>query len=353
MGSGMTKKLPMGAAIAGWVIWLCGCAGSREPQPPNFIVQDVQTGTRPAVSAAPTGPPEACGGNVRGEDTENGMLGAEGSALDKAETENETVSDSIRTEEINIFGERPEAMGGGGEKESAGASMSEEGSDEVEIRTAHEAERLKAGTAVDPENIAEEELAGFFSFKEIPDAVFERMKGKSYSESCTVPCEELRYVRVLHYGFDGLVHIGELVVNRAIAQDIADIFLELFQAEYPIEKILLIDEYNADDNASMADNNTSSFNYRFVEGTKTISLHAYGLAVDINPLYNPYLPMRDGVAGVLPENGTEYADRSLDCAYYIRPGDVCCRAFAARGFTWGGDWESSKDYQHFSKKTEQ
>ncbi|MDE7299760.1 MAG: M15 family metallopeptidase [Lachnospiraceae bacterium] len=218
--------------------------------------------------------------------------------------------------------------------------------------TAQEVRLLEACTVVEPENIAEEELPGCFSFEEIPDSVFERMKGKSYGHNCTIPCSELRYVRVLHYGFDGKVHIGELVVNRAIARDITDIFRELFDAQYPVEKMLLIDEYGADDNASMADNNTSSFNFRFVEGTSTVSLHAYGLAVDINPRYNPYLPMRDGLAEVLPENGKEYADRSLDCIYYIRPGDVCYQAFVSRGFSWGGDWSSSKDYQHFSKNAE-
>ncbi|MDE7324908.1 MAG: M15 family metallopeptidase [Lachnospiraceae bacterium] len=175
------------------------------------------------------------------------------------------------------------------------------------------------------------------------------MQGYSYGEDATIDREELNYVRVLHYGFNGEIRIGEMVVNRTIAQEIRDIFLELFDLQYPIEKMMLVDTYGGDDEASMEDNNTSAFNFRRVEGSTSLSRHAYGLAVDINPLYNPYIPEREGVAKVLPENALPYVDRDAECDYYIKHGDPCYEAFVSRGFEWGGDWEAGKDYQHFSK----
>ncbi len=191
-----------------------------------------------------------------------------------------------------------------------------------------------------------------FYYEKLSDGIKARINGKSYAKDCKVPYSDLRYVKVLHYGFDGEVHEGELIVNKAIAGDIVDIFKELYDIKYPIEKMVLVDEYNADDNASMADNNTSSFNYRVVEGTDRISLHGYGLAIDINPLYNPYIHTIKGEKVITPVNGAQYADRSLDCEYYIKKNDDLYNAFIERGFTWGGDWKNSKDYQHFQKEPE-
>lgn len=192
-------------------------------------------------------------------------------------------------------------------------------------------------------------LAGCFQSQEITPSIYNRMENKSYSEGCTTNLSMLRYVRVLHYGFDGEIHIGELVVNQMIVEDILDIFKELFDEKYPIEQMVLIDEYDADDNKSMEANNTSCFNFRLVDGTTNLSKHAYGLAVDINPLYNPYVRTIDGQQKVLPENALEYVDRTLDCEYYIQKDDALYKAFTKRGFTWGGDWMNSKDYQHFQK----
>lgn len=195
-----------------------------------------------------------------------------------------------------------------------------------------------------------ETLAACFTYIEIPPKVFTRMENKSFSEDCTIPLADLRYVKVLYYGFDDEIHVGELVVNKSIAFDIVEIFKELFDARYPIERMVLIDEYEADDNLSMEDNNTSSFNFRVVIGTDTLSNHARGLAIDINPLYNPYVSTKDGRQYILPVNGKKYIDRDLECEYYIEKGDVCYNAFISRGFTWGGNWGSVKDYQHFEKK---
>lgn len=192
-------------------------------------------------------------------------------------------------------------------------------------------------------------LAECFYAEEISPSLFERMENKSFSEGCTISIDTLSYVRVLHFGFDGEIHIGELVVNKLIKDDVIDIFKELFDERYPIEQMVLIDEFDADDNLSMAANNSSSFNYRMVEGTTTLSKHAYGLAIDINPKYNPYVRTINGETVIVPDNGDQYADRTLENEYYIMKDDVCQKAFAKRGFTWGGDWQTSKDYQHFQK----
>ncbi len=188
-----------------------------------------------------------------------------------------------------------------------------------------------------------------FYYEELTQATKDRINGISYGENCDIPYEELRYVSVLHWGFDGQSHRGELIVNKAIAEDVTLIFAELYEAKYPIERMVLVDEYDADDNTSMAANNSSAFNYRVIEGTKRISLHSYGMAIDINPLYNPYVHEVDGERVVTPVEGAMYEDRSLECPYYIHSEDVCYQAFIKRGFTWGGDWMNTKDYQHFQK----
>lgn len=207
-----------------------------------------------------------------------------------------------------------------------------------------DAEDSDAQSAEQEESEAEE-----FYVSEIPDDIFEKMQGKSYKADCTVPREDLRYVHVLHMGFDGETKEGELVVNKAIADDVCDIFEKLYEADYPIEKIRLIDEYDADDEASMSDNNSSAFNFRFISHTTKISKHGLGMAVDINTLYNPYVKTVDGKRSVEPANASDYVDRSADFPYKIDHDDLCYRLFKEHGFSWGGDWQHSKDYQHFEK----
>ncbi len=162
--------------------------------------------------------------------------------------------------------------------------------------------------------------------------------------------EELCYVHILHYDFSGIVTEGELICNEYIAQDLTEIFYELYRNEYQLEKVVLIDEYNGDDNASMEANNTSCFNYRPVEGTTRLSRHALGLAIDINPLYNPYITYTDtGEETVMPASASAYADRSRAFPYKIDEEDLCYKLFLQHGFTWGGNWNHVKDYQHFQK----
>lgn len=119
-----------------------------------------------------------------------------------------------------------------------------------------------------------------FYISEIPDDIFEKMQGKSYKVDCTLPRENLRYIHVLHVGFDNQVHEGELVVNKDIADDVLEIFKELYESGYQIEKVRLVDEYDADDESSMSDNNSSAFNFRFISHTTKISKHGMGMAVE-------------------------------------------------------------------------
>ena len=184
-----------------------------------------------------------------------------------------------------------------------------------------------------------------FRIDTISDAVFQRMQGKSYPEGCIVSRSELRYLTVSHYDHQGKTHTGELVCNKRIATDLIDIFRSLYKAHYPIERMRLIDDYEADDERSMRANNTSCFCYRAVSGSKKLSKHAQGLAIDINPLYNPY---QKG-AKVQPANARRYCNRAASFPYKIEKGDLLYRLFVSHGFSWGGSWRSLKDYQHFEK----
>lgn len=189
----------------------------------------------------------------------------------------------------------------------------------------------------------------WFYSEPISDTLFERMWGKSFKDNCPLSRDELRYLRLLHYGTDGQVRVGEMVCNVAIADDLLYIFRKLFEARYPIESVLLIDDFDADDQRSMQANNSSSFNFRFISGTTKISKHGRGMAVDINPLYNPYVKSVNGKMVVEPKGAEEYVNRSCDFPYKIDSSDLCCKLFKERGFIWGGDWKSLKDYQHFEK----
>ena len=189
-----------------------------------------------------------------------------------------------------------------------------------------------------------------FYQQEITGDIFARIDGKSFKANCTTPREDLRYLRVLHYNLDREVLQGELICHKDIADDLLAIFLELYKAAYPIERMVLIDEYEADDEASMRANNTSAFNYRRASGMQRLSSHSTGMAIDINPLYNPLVKEREGRTLFYPSNAGAYVDRTKYFPYKIEKGDLCYRLFKKYGFSWGGDWRSSKDYQHFEKR---
>ena len=193
-------------------------------------------------------------------------------------------------------------------------------------------------------------MDGFY-YEPISNDVFKRISGISYPVDCTVSTDELRYVSLLYNDFSGNTATGELICNKELAQDVVEIFYELYTNGYQIESIKLIDEFNGDDHASMLANNTSCFNYRVVDGTTKLSNHATGRAIDINPFYNPYITYKkDGSVNISPEGSEPYADRAAEFPYKIDENDLAYKLFKEHGFAWGGNWNSCKDYQHFEKK---
>jgi hypothetical protein len=167
----------------------------------------------------------------------------------------------------------------------------------------------------------------------------------SWHAGCPVPIEDLRLLSLLYWGFDGKTHTGEMVVHRDAAKDVVEVFGLLFDARFPIHRMRLVDDYGADDDRSMAADNTSGFNCRPVTGGASWSQHAYGRAIDINPLENPYITVGGAVE---PPGGMRFVDRSLRKKGMIHPGDAMVEAFASVGWGWGGTWTGPWDYQHFS-----
>lgn len=233
----------------------------------------------------------------------------------------------------------------------AASVLPESSPESTSLQSATAALDTSAGTFspgdVVPADLLGSDLEEWFSSFAIDDAVLNRISGTSYPEDCPIPLSRLRYIRVLHIGFDGEAHIGELIVNQTIETPILEIFRQLYEAGYPIEKMLLIDTYGGNDEASMTDNNTSCFNYRTITGSSKMSSHSQGLAIDINPLYNPYVKTKDDHVLCQPAAAEAYIDRSGDFSYKIVRGDLCYELFSAYGFQWGGDWTSVQDYQHF------
>lgn len=166
----------------------------------------------------------------------------------------------------------------------------------------------------------------------------------SWRPGCPVGPDELRLLTLTHWGFDREVHRGELIVHEDHVRELRRVFRALFETRFPIERMELVDVYGADDDRSMAANNTSAFNCRTVEGSSSWSEHSFGRAIDINPIQNPAV---DG-SRVSPPGGSRYLDRSRRAKGLIRANDQVVRAFAAIGWGWGGYWTSFKDYQHFS-----
>jgi poly-gamma-glutamate capsule biosynthesis protein CapA/YwtB (metallophosphatase superfamily) len=172
----------------------------------------------------------------------------------------------------------------------------------------------------------------------------------SHHPGCPVPLTELRYLEMTYLGFDGSTHTGEMVVHKTYAADIVDVFHQLYDAQWPIQQMRLVDAYRGDDERSMAANNTSGYNCRHVAGTHTWSAHAYGTAIDINPAQNPYLT----TTAIHPPSAARYAhiNRTPTARHLppgtIQAGDIVVRAFNHIGWQWGGQWPNPKDFQHFS-----
>ncbi len=295
-----------------------------------------ETGIPESGEAAPESTGESAGPGESAESGESTESGAESSS------ESSGASSEASSEESS--GETAESTG-----ESTEASTEES---TEETKPARKVSDYGPGARVDSEAIQELGSSAFFTQSEISGSVKDRIVGKSYRENPHISLSDLRYIRVLYYDYDGNRRVGELVSNKAISSDLVDIFEELYEAEYPIDKMRLVDDYDASDDWSSSENNTSCFNYRTVAGSNSLSLHARGLAIDINPRDNPmvYYDENGDIEQCLPANGEAYADRSKNFSHKIDKSDLCYQLFMEHGFTWGGNW-NAPDYMHFSKSS--
>jgi len=168
----------------------------------------------------------------------------------------------------------------------------------------------------------------------------------SWHSGCPVSPSRLRRVRLTYWGFDGRAHTGALIANQDAVPDLVQVFSRLYAAHFPIRRLRPIDAYGGNDERSLEADNTAAFNCRYVigPGPRRWSVHAYGEAIDINPVENPYLES----GRVHPRAGRAYLDRARVRPGMAYRGGVLVRAFAAVGWRWGGRWTGSPDYQHFS-----
>lgn len=228
-----------------------------------------------------------------------------------------------------------------------------------------------------------------FSCQPISKHLMHRIRNISYHDNEQISPAELRYLRIPYFDFNGETRTGEMICNHSIAMPLLEIFHSLYEQRYPIERIQLVDDFQADDDLCCLKNNTSCFNYRTISGTNILSRHAFGMAVDVNPFFNPYVTYINTVKDntgittsaadtatsnttthivsadtikpnintvsadttthirISPPGSEAYADRERDFPHKLGPGDLCYELFIAHGFSWGGDWTHCKDYQHF------
>ena len=189
------------------------------------------------------------------------------------------------------------------------------------------------------------------TINEIDESYAKTMQGFSYKEGCPISLSDLRIVNIKHLGFDENIHFGDLIVHKDVAVEVSKIFEELFEIKYPIEKILPIEKYKADDFESIEDNNTSAFNCRKAEASNNYSKHSFGKAIDINPIQNPYI-YKDGTSS--HKKSKEFINRisKNDTAQnkaMLLANSKAVLIFKKYGWKWGGDWKNIKDYQHFQK----
>jgi hypothetical protein len=178
----------------------------------------------------------------------------------------------------------------------------------------------------------------------IDPAQAKRMTGVSWRPGCPVGLRDLRLLRLSHWGFDGKARTGRLIVHREVARDLVQVFRDLYAARFPIRRMVPVDAYGASDFRSIEAGNTSAFNCRYVEGTTRWSNHAYGTAIDVNPIENPYVS-----GGSTSHRASRpYVARTPRRPGMAYEGGALVRAFDRIGWGWGGRWSSVKDYQHFS-----
>jgi poly-gamma-glutamate synthesis protein (capsule biosynthesis protein) len=214
---------------------------------------------------------------------------------------------------------------------------------------------MNSSNAQDPKIVAPDTKAATPTTSEkgrsepIPDEIWKEMDGKSWHASLHCPKRtELSLLHLPYVDFGGTPQIGELIVSEKVAAEVIEIFGKLYESGFRINSMRLIDEFRGDDDASMKANNTSAFNCRAKTNGTSLSEHAYGQAIDINPVQNPYVSGSE----TSPKEGVQFNDkakRQQPAVGLIREGDSVVKTFASAGWKWGGSWKSLKDYQHFSK----
>ncbi|HTU15299.1 MAG TPA: M15 family metallopeptidase [Solirubrobacterales bacterium] len=203
---------------------------------------------------------------------------------------------------------------------------------------------LPSRSAAAPSGSDQPRFAG--SIERLDADLRERMTGKSWRRGCPVPLGNLRLLRVAHWGFDGSRMRGYLVVHADASREIMGVMRRLFERRFAIRRMRLVDAYGADDHRSMNADNTSAFNCREVSGRPGVwSQHAYGRAIDVNPIENPYVTTTGHVS---PPAGAPFADRRPHRKGMINRRGGVVKAFGRAGWEWGGNWPGTKDYQHFS-----
>ena len=276
-------------------------------------------------------------------------------------------TEALREENKRLTGEKKDLEGKLADAESALQAADEEASPE-DPAEAEEAAGKEEKTVLPDEvyafgrdgevpsaEIAGQEDAWFSAFEIVEgDAVYERIAGKSYRPNPDIALRDLMYLRIPHYDYDHKVRLGEMIVNRDAAVDTLAVFRDLYEAEYEIESMRLIDDFWAGDGdssdwASIRANNTSAFCYRTITDGSALSNHALGRAIDLNPAQNPYVRISGGAPYGVAEEDLPYVDRQSGLPHMILKGDVCEAAFEEHGFSWGGDWTGPIDYQHFEK----
>ena len=216
---------------------------------------------------------------------------------------------------------------------------------------------LSAGTLLSEGQIDKNNLSQYFTSVKIEegDSVYKRINGKSYQKNNDIKLSDLRYLKMLHRNFNNDIQVGEMIVNKSVADEVLGIFKQLFSDGYQIYSMYLIDNF-WEKNAGTADwnsieaNNTSCFCYRAATGGSKLSKHALGRAIDINPMQNPYVTYKDGKPQYSHSNAADYvSNRSSKKAHVITTSDKAYKLFTKKGWSWGGNWSSPKDYQHFQK----
>jgi len=196
-----------------------------------------------------------------------------------------------------------------------------------------------------PQEEPQEPPQPIFTGEPLPDHIIDFISGVSFGEDTPFDHSFLTYLTISHVGFDGESHVGHMIVAAEIGDEVLDIFRDIYEAHFPIYQMRLIDYFNADDALSLEANNSSAFNFRYIAGTTIISRHGFGLAIDINPIQNPYIRGDN----IKPAAGAAYLDRDDIRPGMIIKGDPVYTAFISRGWIWGGDWTVPRDYHHFER----